>query len=126
MSAEVRIVLTTAPDPDTARELARGLVEERLAACCNLLGNVTSVYRWEGRVEQAAEVLLVVKTAAARLPELQAALLARHPYAVPELVVLAPEELEPRYLAWLLEATAPGRPAAAPTDPPRPDPGREG
>jgi len=104
MSAEARIVLTTAPDLDVARELARGLVAERLAACCNLLGGVTSVYRWEGAVQEAAEVLLILKTSAERLPALEAALLARHPYDVPEVCALAPEAVEPRYLAWLLGA----------------------
>ena len=101
-----RIVLTTAPDEGQARSLARGLVEERLAACCNLLPGATSVYRWEGAVEEASEVLMVVKTSAARLAQLRSALLARHPYDTPEWIVLTPAAVEPRYLAWLLGATS--------------------
>jgi len=63
---DVRVVLVTAPDPDTAAALARALVEERLVACVNLVPGVRSIYRWEGAVEEAAEVLLVVKTRADR------------------------------------------------------------
>lgn len=100
---EVRVVLSTAPDPDTARALARDLVEARLAACVNLVPGATSVYRWEGRVEEAAEVLMVLKTTAAALPALEGALRERHPYDVPECVALDPARVEPRYRAWLLE-----------------------
>ena len=101
---EARLVLSTAADLDSARGLARALIEERLAACCNLVGGLTSVYRWQGAVEEAAEVLLVIKTSAARLAALEARLAELHPYDVPELVVLTPERVAPDYLAWLLEA----------------------
>lgn len=101
---EARLVLSTTADLDSARGLARTLVEERLAACCNLVGGLTSVYRWQGAVEEAAEVLLVIKTSAARLAALEARLAELHPYDVPELVVLTPERVAPDYLAWLLEA----------------------
>jgi periplasmic divalent cation tolerance protein len=111
MASSARIVLTTAPDVATARGLARALVEERLAACCNLLEGATSVYRWQGALAEEREVLLVIKTCAERLAELERALLARHPYAVPELVALAPEHVEPRYAAWLSEACGAGAPA---------------
>jgi periplasmic divalent cation tolerance protein len=106
--SSVRLVLTTAPDREAARALARGLVDEGLAACCNLVGGVDSVYRWEGAVREEAEVLLVIKTSAGRLSELERALLARHPYAVPELVVLHPERVEPRYAAWVETAVDAG------------------
>ncbi len=102
---EARILLCTAPDMDTARALARGLVGERLAACCNLVGGVASIYRWEGALEETEEVLLVIKTSAERVPALREALLARHPYDVPELVSLRPDAVAPRYLDWLLAAT---------------------
>lgn len=97
---QARIVLITHP-VEGARELARDLVEARLAACCNLT-EVRSVYRWQGAVEDEAEVLLVVKTAADRLPALEAHLEAHHPYDVPELVALRPDHVAPDYLAWLL------------------------
>ena len=97
-----RVVLTTAPDVEQARRLARALVERRLAACVNVLSGATSIYRWRGAVEEAAEVLLVVKTDALRLPELEAALRELHPYELPELVALEPAHVEARYLEWLL------------------------
>jgi periplasmic divalent cation tolerance protein len=103
MSA-ARIVLITHP-PDGAESFARGLVERRLAACVNLLA-ARSVYRWEGAVQADDEVLLVAKTDAARLDALQRHVAGAHPYDVPECVALRPAEVEPRYLAWLLAATA--------------------
>lgn len=102
-----RLVLTTAPDGATARRLARGLVEARIAACANLVEGVTSIYRWREAVEEQAEVLLLVKTTEARLGELAEHLARHHPYEVPELVVLEPAALAPAYLAWLLESCAP-------------------
>jgi periplasmic divalent cation tolerance protein len=96
-----RVVLITAPDGEVARALARGLVEQRLAACANLLPAVTSVYRWEGAVQEDAEVLLVVKTVRARLEALEAYLDEHHPYDVPECVALAPAAVSDAYLAWL-------------------------
>ena len=96
-----RVVLITAPDRDVALALARGLVAARLAACANVVPGVTSVYRWEGRVQEDAEVLLVVKTVRGRLDELEAFLAAEHPYDVPECVALAPTELASSYAAWL-------------------------
>lgn len=99
--ARARLVLTTAPDLDVARRLARTLVAERLAACCNLVPGLTSVYRWQGQVQEEGEVLLLVKTTAERLEPLRERLLGEHPYEVPELVVLDPSEVEPRYLAWI-------------------------
>ena len=104
--AAPRVVLVTAPDAEHARRIARALVEERLVACANLLTGVTSVYRWEGAVQEDAEVLLVLKTRAGRLDALEARLGALHPYDVPEFVALAPEHVAAPYLAWLVDATA--------------------
>ena len=100
-SASPLVVLTTAPDATTAKVLARDLVERRLAACVNLLPGVTSIYRWEGAVEEAGEVLLVIKTRRGRLAELEAELVELHPYDVPEFVALEPAHVEARYRAWL-------------------------
>ena len=100
-AAGARVVLCTAP-PEAAADLARGLVEAGLAACVNRLPGVTSVYRWEGAVQEDAEVLLVCKTTAAALPALEDHLRARHPYDVPEVVALEAAHVEPRYLAWLV------------------------
>jgi periplasmic divalent cation tolerance protein len=101
-----RIVMSTAPDLDTAKRIARALVERRLVACVNVLGGATSVYRWKGAVEEAQEVLLVIKTSAARIAELEHALAELHPYEVPELVALEPAHVEAKYLRWLLGESA--------------------
>ena len=103
-AGRVRIVLVTAP-PRRARGLARALVERRLAACANLLPGVRSIYRWKGRVEEARETLLVLKTAASRVPALLAAVEALHPYEVPEAVVLATAGGLAPWLRWVAEET---------------------
>lgn len=98
------MVWITAPDREVALRLARGLVEQHLAACAQVLPGLTSVYRWQGRIQEDAEVLIVAKTTAERLSALESWLLAAHPYDTPECLALAPERVEPRYLAWLEEA----------------------
>lgn len=103
-ASAVRIVLSTAPDEGEALRLARALVEGGLAACVNLVPGVTSVYRWEGEVEEASEVLMLVKTSAARLGDVEGFMEREHPYEVPECVALEPEAVSPAYLAWLLES----------------------
>lgn len=99
--ASPRVVLATAPDAACARQLAEALVGERLAACANLVPGVTSIYRWEGAVEEASEVLLILKTRAGLLPDLEARLTELHPYDVPACVALAPDRVAAPYLAWL-------------------------
>jgi len=101
-----RLVWITAPDRDVALRLARESVERRLAACAQLLPGMTSIYRWEGRVQEDAEVLLVLKTTAARVPQLEDWLRGAHPYDTPECVTLAPARVEARYLAWLEQSCA--------------------
>ena len=101
-----RVVLVTAPDADVALRIARTLIEERLAACVNLIPGLTSVYRWEGAVQEDHEVLLLAKTRAGRLEALETRLAELHPYHVPECVALEPARVETRYLEWMLDATA--------------------
>ena len=101
------VVLTTVGAAYDARSLARELVELRVAACVNIIDRVHSVYRWEGRVSEDGEQLLLIKTSDARLPELRRELFSRHPYDVPEFVVVAIDEVAPSYAAWLLESVAP-------------------
>ena len=96
------IVLTTVGAAFDAAALARELVEQRLAACVNIVPRIESVYRWKGRVEADAEQLLLIKTTAERVEALRAALAARHPYEVPEFVVIAPEQIAEPYRAWLV------------------------
>jgi periplasmic divalent cation tolerance protein len=103
----VRVLLATAPDADVAARIARTLVEERLAACVNLVPQVRSIYRWQGRVEDESEVLLVIKTRADRVDALAARLRALHPYELPELLVLPVESGLAPYLEWVrAEASA--------------------
>jgi periplasmic divalent cation tolerance protein len=102
----LRVVFVTAPDAEVARTLARTLVEERLIACANVLPPVQSIYRWQGRVEEAAEVLLVLKTVQDRLPALVGRVKELHPYQVPEIIALPVEAALPAYAAWIAEETA--------------------
>lgn len=107
----MRVVLTTIDTAEDAERLARAVVERRLAACVNQIDGVRSIYRWEGRIEQATERLLLIKTSEERLAELRSFLLEAHPYDVPELVVIRPEDVEGTYLDWVRSATA-GEPPA--------------
>jgi len=103
--AALRVVLVTAPDMDCARGLARTLVEERLAACANMVPGVCTVYRWEGAVQEDDEVLLVFKTSDQRLLAFEERLMELHPYDVPACVALPPDRVAEPYLAWLQAAT---------------------
>ena len=96
------VVLVTAPDADTAARIARTLVEEKLAACGNVLPGVRSIYRWQGKVEEAQETLLVLKTARARFKEIVDRVRALHPYEVPEVVAVPIEAGFDGYLDWVV------------------------
>jgi len=106
-ASDVRIALATAPDAEVAARIARALVEERLVACANLVGSVRSIYRWQGRVEDADEVMLVLKTRADRVDALAERLRALHPFDLPELVVLPVEGGLAPYLDWVRAESAP-------------------
>lgn len=95
------LVLTNLPDRKSAESLARSLVERRLAACVNVLSPCRSIYRWQGAVETADEVPLLIKTGEARYAALEAAIREAHPYEVPEIVALPVTRGLPAYLAWL-------------------------
>ena len=92
------------PDDDRARTLARALVDEGLAACVNVHGPMTSIYRWKGAVEEEPERQLVIKTARVRLPDIEARLRALHPYDVPELIVLNAQG-GAAYGAWVVDVS---------------------
>ena len=98
----VRVVLVTAPDLKTARKLARLALKARLVACANLLPGVESHYWWQGKLERAAEVLLLLKTTARLVEELEKLVLANHPYDTPEFVALSVAGASKRYLDWWL------------------------
>lgn len=104
---DILLCLTTCPDETTATTIATTLVEEGLAACVNLLPGLQSVYRWQGKLDSASEVLLLVKTTANRYPQLEARLQALHPYELPELVAVKAHGGLPAYLHWVAEATRP-------------------
>jgi periplasmic divalent cation tolerance protein len=98
------IVLTTVSPEFDAKALAHALVEAQLAACVNIVERIHSVYRWEGRVHDDAEQFLIIKTADTRVDALREELFKRHPYDVPEFVVLPVGATSDAYGAWLLDA----------------------
>ena len=102
MTDEVRVVLVTAPDAETAAIIGRTLVEERLIACANLVPGIRSIYRWEGQVADEAEVLLVLKTRADCCAAVAARVKALHPYALPEVVALPVVDGSEAYLDWVI------------------------
>ena len=106
--ADVMVILTTAPDAEVARRLADALVGEGLAACVTVLGAARSTYRWQGAVESADELPLLLKTTAARWPALRERLRALHPYEVPEMLAVRAADGWPPYLDWVRAQTAPG------------------
>lgn len=103
----VLVVLTTLPSEPVARELVNRLVEDRVIACGTVLGGARSIYRWEGRVEQADEAQVILKTRRGRWDDLVAAIRRHHPYDVPELLALPVELGLPTYLAWVHDETCP-------------------
>ncbi len=103
---ELILILTTMPDDDRAAGLARTLVEERLAACVNVHGPMTSTYRWQGRVEVEAERQLAIKTTRARRGALEARLRALHPYELPEFVVVDATGSD-AYAGWVRDVITP-------------------
>ncbi|MSO56023.1 MAG: divalent-cation tolerance protein CutA [Acidobacteria bacterium] len=102
------VVWTTIGSATDGQTLASILVNERLAACVNLLGEMDSIYRWKGGVESERERQLVIKTSADRLPLLQARVHELHPYEVPEFMVLPVVGGSEKYLNWIKESTAKG------------------
>ena len=101
---QASIVFSTAGSPEEAARISRELVERRLAACVSRLPGLTSIYRWQGAIEEAAEVLLIIKTSAQKLPALETALHELHSYEVPEFVVLQVAAGSRAYLDWIFAA----------------------
>lgn len=99
------LVLTNLPDAAIAHALAARLVEARVAACVNILAPCRSVYRWQGVVEDASEVPLLIKTTAARYAALEAEIRAHHPYEVPEVIAVPIVQGLPEYLSWVAAET---------------------
>jgi periplasmic divalent cation tolerance protein len=104
------VVLTNLPDEASAHALADALVGERLAACVNVLAPCRSVYRWQGAIENATEIPLLIKTTAERYAALEAAIRARHPYELPEIIAVPVAHGLPDYLSWVTAETLDHRP----------------
>jgi len=105
MPENALIVLSTAPDRDTAERLATRLVEQKLAACVNISAQITSVYAWKGNVEHDNEYQLVIKTTRARYDALQHEIRNLHPYELPEILALPVSDGLPAYLDWIEACT---------------------
>jgi periplasmic divalent cation tolerance protein len=103
---EFVIVLTTLPLESDAEKFASLLVEEKLAACVNILPAMRSVYRWKDAIERSDERQLVIKTVRARVIDLEARIRQLHPYEVPEFVVLPIDSGSPAYLSWISDSTS--------------------
>jgi len=103
--SEVLLVVTTLPDRATAERIAEALVTARVAACVNVLAECTSIYRWQGRVERAGEVPMLIKTTREAYARLEETLRTLHPYDVPEIVALPVTAGLPAYLDWVTQET---------------------
>ena len=101
-----RIVLTTAASEEEARRIARALVDRRAAACVNIVPQVASIYRWQGKVEEAREWLLIVKTTTAAYNLVRRTIAELHSYNVPECISLSIEDGAPAYLQWIAESVS--------------------
>jgi len=101
MAEEFLLALSTFPDAETARRIAQQLVAENLAACANIIPAVESIYRWQDKIENAAETLVFFKTTAARHGAFQDKLKSLHPYEVPEIICLRIADGLPEYLRWV-------------------------
>ncbi|MDR3401710.1 MAG: divalent-cation tolerance protein CutA [Chthoniobacter sp.] len=101
MAEEILVVLTTWPDIEMARAATRALVEEQLAACGNLVPGVESIYRWQGKIETSAEVIVIFKTVATLYARFEARLRELHPYEVPEIIAAPVLAGLPEYLNWV-------------------------
>lgn len=111
------LVLTNLPDQAAAQTLAAALVDARLAACVNIMSPCRSIYRWQGAVETADEVPLLIKTTQACYPALEQAIRARHPYETPEIIALPVVAGLPDYLAWVANETQPVITSSLPSAP---------
>ena len=109
--SEVLLILTNLPDRASAERVAEALVIQRVAACVNVLAECASIYRWEGKLEHASEVPLLIKTTRAAYPKLENALRKLHPYELPEIIALPVDTGLPEYLNWVVQETQTGNQA---------------
>jgi len=102
---QLSIVLVTAPSQEVAIQLAHSLVSGRLAACVSMVPRVVSIYAWEGKLEQAEEVLMLIKTRRSRYTEIEQHIRSHHPYDTPEIVEIQADQVTQKYLQWVMRET---------------------
>ncbi|MCC6954473.1 MAG: divalent-cation tolerance protein CutA [Deltaproteobacteria bacterium] len=102
---EIELILVSVPDAETGKRLARQLAEERLIACANILPGMTSIYTWQGSVEEAEETLLILKTRPSLFERVESFLKREHPYDTPEIVGIRTADVSGQYREWLLDST---------------------
>ena len=95
------VVVTSLPNTETAKNLARALVDARMAACVQLMGGIQSIYRWEGKICEEQEVLLSAKTTDSKWSEISAFIQSTHPYDLSEILAFSPEQYEKQYGKWV-------------------------
>ena len=105
MSLLPLIILCTCPDLATAERIAETVVDERLAACVNIVPGLTSIYRWEGQIQRDTELLLLIKTRQEVYPLLEARIHELHPYQIPEIIALPIQTGSAAYLDWIADST---------------------
>ncbi|MBI1175152.1 MAG: divalent cation tolerance protein CutA [Sideroxydans sp.] len=102
---DILLVISNLPDRASAERLARDLIEKRAAACVNILGECTSVYRWQEKVDNVNEVPLLIKTTRSAYPRVETAIRALHPYELPEIIAVPVSTGLPDYLQWIAQET---------------------
>lgn len=102
---ETLLIITNCPDEETANAIALAAVEAKFAACVNILPRVQSIYRWQGGVESATEIPLLIKSPTTSYPALEALIRERHPYDIPEIIALPIARGLPAYLDWVAAET---------------------
>lgn len=100
------VVFITAPDEDTAAKIANAVVGERLCACVNIVRGIRSIYRWQGKIEDESEVLMMAKTTGDKFEALRSRVKEMHPYSVPEIIALPIASGHGPYLDWLASETS--------------------
>ncbi|MCF6354832.1 MAG: divalent-cation tolerance protein CutA [Candidatus Polarisedimenticolaceae bacterium] len=105
MPASTLVTLCTCPSQAVAEEIANALVEQGVAACINIIPTITSIYKWQGRLERSDEVLMLIKTDRSRYPDLEQALTTLHPYELPEIIAVPVEQGLAGYLNWVTQCT---------------------
>ena len=108
MNDEILLAFSTFPDIETARRIARELVTEEFVACASILPEVESIYRWQGKLEEGRETLVLFKLSASRYSAFETKLRSLHPYEVPEIVSCRIDRALPEYLRWVIENSGPG------------------